>query len=108
MPALRCRLVGPASEVSLWCLGRGSHLCLAAPGQAVREAAWRLARLVLGPDQLRVSNSNEKLVYLVGPPGTGLSSNVLISNTFFQPFPLPPLPVLVHLHSPLLIPFSFG
>ena len=65
------RFVGPASEVSVWCPGRGSHLSLPTPGQAVREAAWRLARLVLAPQQLAVNNCGQKRVCLVGPPGTG-------------------------------------
>ena len=66
--------MGPATSVSVHC-DIPPRVEVRTVGEAVSELGRQLARLVLTPQQLDLMQRDPPLVFLNGPPGTGMKAS---------------------------------
>ncbi|XP_070185349.1 uncharacterized protein [Littorina saxatilis] len=77
---LVARFAGPATTVEVFCpsLMSSASKVVRSEGEGVSETAERFMEFVLYEGQLVILSSDEALVYLSGPPGTGKSVVLLL------------------------------
>ena len=68
------RFVGPATSINVYC-NVPPRVEVRTLGEAVAELGRRLACLVLTLQQLDLMQRSPPLVYLTGPPGTGMKAS---------------------------------
>ena len=68
------RFVGPATSVDVHC-SVPPRVEVRTVGEAVAELGRRLSYLVLIPQQLDLMQRSPPLVFLTGPPGTGMKAS---------------------------------
>ena len=68
------RFVGPATSINVHC-NITPRVAVRTEEEAVSELGRQLACLVLTPQQLDLMQRDPPLVYLTGPPGTGMKAS---------------------------------